>query len=239
MPGKGGRAEPLGSRSSLLRAIDTVLIAVPAQWRYRPGTFAAGRRHLRIVCVHNAAVHGKLTDARGQIPDPFRLVRSVNDAAEKTETLGDVVPVGKYLLAGGLHVFLHPLVQAFWLFENVGCVPRLGYLNDYGSRKVEDELIAKQVHCPGTFGELLVVKGIVTRLPRELGHIEIARQSSIPADPPEFTTLHRDASDRLGSAVSHSMRCHSPFLFWYFPVCTKSAVISMLAFRRRRHWFQV
>src|ERR1039458_3141038 len=66
--GEGGCTEPVGSRGSLLRAIDAVLIAVPAQWRYRPRTLAERRRHLRIVCVHNAAVHGKLTDARAQIP---------------------------------------------------------------------------------------------------------------------------------------------------------------------------
>ena len=200
MSGERGRTEPVGSRGSLLRAIDAVLIAAPAQWRYRPGTLAERRRHLRILC-HSATIQGKLTDARAQIPDPFRLVRSMDDASEKTEALGDVVPIGKDRLAGGLHVFLHPLVQAFWLCENVGCVPRLGYLNDHGTRKVEDELIAKQVHCPGTLGELLVVKGIVTRLPRELGHIEIARQSSIPAEPPEFVTLHRDAFDLLTQEI--------------------------------------
>ena len=99
----------------------------------------------------------------------------MNDAAEKTEALGDVVPVGKDLLAGGLHISLHPLIQAFGFFENVGRVPHLGYLNDHGTGQVEDVLIAKQVRCPSTLGELLVIKGIVTRPPRELGHIEIAR----------------------------------------------------------------
>src|SRR5260370_38724765 len=112
--GKVGRAEPLGSRGSLLGAIDAILIT--RMYLHRPGALTDRSRPLRILC-HDDAVQGKLTDARGQIPGPFCLVRPVNYAAKKSKTLGDVGTVGKDLLAGCLSRFVHPDFQAVGVFE--------------------------------------------------------------------------------------------------------------------------
>src|SRR5712692_1650140 len=133
-----------------------------------------------------------LADPHGQFLEPLSLGFTVNDAAEESQALGDVVAVGQNVLARSLRVLPDELLEASGLRKNISRMTSLRHFDDNAFFKVEDVLVAKQVHRAGPPGQLLVIVHIVVGTPGNLDHIEIARQAEIPAPAAKLIALCRD-----------------------------------------------
>ena len=117
---------------------------------------------------------GRLAGTLSEFSEPFGFVLAVNDATLETERFSNVAAVVADVLPRSLCVLPNPMLNIWRLAENVGSVPGLRHFNDHGLLKIENVFIAKDVHGPRTFVEMLVVVRVVIGAPVDLCDIKIA-----------------------------------------------------------------
>src|SRR5271157_1966319 len=161
-------------------------------------------QHIRSPQSNPASGPTPLGEKRFQLLQPQTGIGIVDSATQEAELFGNVAAVFSDVLLGALNVIGEEGFHIRGLGKQVRRMTQLRFLDRNAHRKVEDILVAKEVHLPCSARKLLVEERIVSGLPVDLSDVEVAGDAQVPTEAAQkfpLDWLALDAGTDFGQSV--------------------------------------